>query len=305
VTSAVAAASPTTTPASATSAISARAAVPAPAVVPATTTPAPTTSTPKAPASTVARRVVTPIVSAATPAPAQPAPARPAPAPAAAGTPSDGTAPSHASSYAIAQNSPDGTPARFNPCQPIHYVTNLAEAPAGAADDIAGAIARIEAATGINFVNDGSTTEVPSSKRPAAQARYGSSWAPVLVAWSKPGESDLLTGGSVVGQGVTTWVQQQTGTAQPAGKYVYISGQVVIDASSTIHLTPGFGSGQTVGELLLHEMSHVLGLGHSADDTQIMYPQLLPLPSATLGSGDVAGLRRLGLAGGCEDVPNP
>jgi hypothetical protein len=50
-------------------------------------------------------------------------------------------------------------PVRFNPCEPIHYVINAALAPPGALDDLLEAIRRLEAATGLAFVNDGPTDE--------------------------------------------------------------------------------------------------------------------------------------------------
>jgi len=50
-------------------------------------------------------------------------------------------------------------PWRFNPCEPIRYVTNDVLAPAGALDDLREAFARITRATGIEFVHDGRTNE--------------------------------------------------------------------------------------------------------------------------------------------------
>ena len=68
---------------------------------------------------------------------------------------------------------------RFNPCEPIHYVVNAALAPPGAVDDLQEAIRRLEAATGLTFVNDGPTDERAEVSRPRAQPeRYGPRWAP-------------------------------------------------------------------------------------------------------------------------------
>ena len=68
--------------------------------------------------------------------------------------------------YAFEVHNADGSPGRWDPCSPIHYVVNLAGAPPTAASDIAGAIARVEAATGITFVADGTSSEIPSRSRP-------------------------------------------------------------------------------------------------------------------------------------------
>jgi hypothetical protein len=193
-----------------------------------------------------------------------------------------------------------GGPVRWNPCAPIHYVTNLAEAPAGAANLVTGALAQLSAATGIHFVNDGPTTEIPSAARqPYQPSRYGQRWAPVVIAWARPSETDVLPGGNVIGEGGSTWVQAGSGPK------IYVSGEVVIDSANTGTLAPSFGAGSTLGELLLHELGHVTGLGHTTDQAQIMYPVLLPIPAATYGAGDLAGLARLGAGNGCLSTPAP
>ena len=205
----------------------------------------------------------------------------------------------HAASYTFSRTNADGSPVRFNPCDPIHVVLNLAEAPPDALSTLTTAINAVAAATGLMFVIDGNTTEVPQSSRPAVQARYGSGWVPVLIAWSRHGESDLLPGGSALGQGQATWFGTSIGTD------AFVTGQLVIDADATARLAHGFGAGQTMGELLLHELAHLVGLGHTQDITQVMYPLLEPLPAAAFGSGDLAGLRLLGAAGGCFATPAP
>jgi hypothetical protein len=203
-------------------------------------------------------------------------------------------------SYSWLVSNTDGTPARWNPCQPIHYVTNLTMAPPTATADVAGALARVAAATGMAFVNDGPTTEVPTQNRPSVQsARYGLGWAPVLIAWSTPALSNLLPGGSVLGEGGSSWVS--LGDAPK----VFVTGVVAIDVGATRALTPGFGPGQTMGDLLLHELGHVSGLGHTPDTSQIMYPDLLSRSSAEYGAGDLAGLQRVGSAAGCLVTPQP
>src|SRR5712691_7036341 len=48
----------------------------------------------------------------------------------------------------------DGTPVRWNPCQPIHYQVNLANAPTSAVADVQEAVRRVQAATGITWIYD-------------------------------------------------------------------------------------------------------------------------------------------------------
>src|SRR5439155_16746098 len=59
-----------------------------------------------------------------------------------------------------------GEPVRWNPCQPIHYTIDAGAAPDGSVDDIYEAIRRVSSATGITFVYDGPTTEIPRRDRP-------------------------------------------------------------------------------------------------------------------------------------------
>ena len=202
----------------------------------------------------------------------------------------------NANAFSYLVTNGDGTPARYDACSAIHYVTNTTAAPAGAAAVVSGALARITQATGITFVDDGPTSEIPSSQRPSVQAQYGNRWAPVIIAWAHAGQSDLLPGGNTVGEGGSSWVSQ-------GGPKVYVTGEVVIDADRTAGLPASFGAGTTLGELLLHELGHVIGLGHTEDQSQIMYPTLLPISSALYGAGDESGMARLGRTAGCLTTP--
>ena len=198
-------------------------------------------------------------------------------------------------SFSFIQTNADGTPVRWNPCNPIHYVTNLSGAPAGASGAVASAFALVSAATGMTFVNDGATGEVPSPDRQAVQPDvYGNQWAPVLVAWSAPGASSLLPGGSVIGEGGAMWVQSQSGAK------VFVTGQAVFDSNATTRL----GQILALGRLVMHEIGHVMGLGHTTDPTQVMFATALP-GSNSYGPGDRAGLSRLGRQAGCIDAPQP
>jgi len=90
-----------------------------------------------------------------------------------------------------------GEPVRWNPCQPIHYAIDAASAPQGSSDDVYEAVQRISSATRITFLYDGQTTEVPQRDRPPYEPeRYGSRWAPVVIAWASPGQTDIPFSGN-------------------------------------------------------------------------------------------------------------
>ena len=89
--------------------------------------------------------------------------------------------------YEFLARQPDGSPVAYDPCRPIHYVTNTETAPKGSDPLLLHAIDRISTATGLQFINDGPTTERASATRGAFQPdRYGDTWVPVLIAWTDP-----------------------------------------------------------------------------------------------------------------------
>jgi hypothetical protein len=218
---------------------------------------------------------------------------------------SDG--PDHASAapagpdYSFLHTNPSGTPMRWNPCGPVHYRTNLAEAPRNAADDLAQAIEKVSGATGIRFVDDGSTTTIPDSR---SEQRATTQRSPVVIAWATPGETDLLTQPPLAGLGVhELGIGGPGALIDPAtGHGVYVSGIVVIDSAASTHLAPGFGPG-SLGVVLMHELGHLVGLGHTDDANEIMDPIVQPAKDGTWGAGDLAGLSRLGVESGCLHAP--
>jgi hypothetical protein len=189
-----------------------------------------------------------------------------------------------------------GRPARWDPCTAIRYVVHPGWMPPEGRGDLAEALRRLSAASGLVFEDAGDTDELPRPDRAAYQPeRYGERWAPLLVAWMPPGATDLGVGGGV--QGVSM------GVAVPSDRGGHlVSGQVVLDAGN--RLSTGFGPGATEGEVLLHELAHAVGLGHVLDPTQVMYVRTTNSESE-YGAGDRAGLAAVGAAAGCHPAPPP
>jgi hypothetical protein len=204
-------------------------------------------------------------------------------------------------------------PARFDPCQPVHYVVNPANAPSGALDDVREAMAQLATATGMNFVYDGTTDETvpPSGERPSFQPRrYGQRWAPVLIAWERHGGG---TREQTVGRGGPTGIVNGvilTG-------YVGLNVDAVANVDTRAPVRSGFGTstgsgpvgadGVTWGRVLLHELAHLVGLGHSGNRASLMYPkgeEQTTRPARFIDQ-DLAGLRLLGPASGCLRAPPP
>jgi hypothetical protein len=191
-----------------------------------------------------------------------------------------------------------GRPARWDPCTPIDYVVDLAGAPAGALADVTDALARLSAASGLVFHYDGPTDEVASAERePYQPARYGSRWAPVLIAWSSPERTSVLQAQQgEQAEAVTVPIAVPDRRGQGGS---LVSGEVVMN---TDHQLPaGFGPGLSEGEVLMHELGHVVGLGHVSDIGDAMYPTVRGI--AEYGPGDLAGLAAVGRAAGCHPAP--
>ena len=193
-----------------------------------------------------------------------------------------------------------GSPVRFNPCAPLHYVINPALAPPGAAEDVHTAIQMTSEAAGLRFVYDGETDEVPVANRPTYQRdRYGDRWAPILISWANGLHSADPDAGEEGGRPIA--VAWSDAEVNDDGQAVYVTGAAVFDASVT-DLPKGFG-GQTWGQAMLHEMGHVVGLDHVDAPDSVMNP-VIGLRPAAWATEDRAGLWALGIGSTCVSPPS-
>lgn len=188
-------------------------------------------------------------------------------------------------SYKFLAVNPDGSPVSYSPCRPLHYVVNTALAPAGAGQLVENAIRTVSEATGIRFVDDGSTTESPSpSRAPYQKDAYGDRWAPLLIAWTTPEQASQLKG-PVIGTGGSTHFSFGDGPK------TFVTGSLELDAPQiALDLERGDGSAYA-SAVILHELGHVMGLEHVDDPTQLMYPEI-GTPDG-LAAGDLNGLYEL------------
>jgi predicted Zn-dependent protease len=113
----------------------------------------------------------------------------------------------------------------------------------------------------------------------------------VLIGWDTQKENSRLNG-TVIGFGGSS------SAGVTGGPLVYVSGNVALSAewyASVLRTPKGYAQGEAV---LLHELGHLLGLGHVPDKSQIMFEMERPQVTK-LGVGDLAGLAKLG-GGACE-----
>jgi hypothetical protein len=191
--------------------------------------------------------------------------------------------------------SANGKPVRWNPCEPIHYVVNVSEAPDGSLEDVQEAIGRVSADTGIRFEFDGSTQEIPQQGRsPYLPQLYGDRWAPVVIAWAYQAETDIP-----FEQGDKHYAAIAKPLAPPDGSPQFVSGWVVINAADDNE--PGWDSPNDEGPTILHELGHIMGLDHVASNYELMEPSGGYMTD--FGPGDLAGLDRLGIDQGCLATP--
>lgn len=185
-------------------------------------------------------------------------------------------------------------PVAYDPCRPIHLVVNGRTAPREGDLALQGAIAQVSAATGLEFIIDGATTEGPSADRGAYQpSRYGERWAPVLVAWTDPVESSDLAG-HVTGEAGSQSIKLDKGA-------VYVSGMVRLDGPELTEAAGSPGGAAIVQAIIEHELGHLVGLDHVQDDNQLMYPTT-DGHVTDYADGDRRGLHQLGQGACFPDI---
>lgn len=179
--------------------------------------------------------------------------------------------------YTFEQTQPGaGDPVTYSPCRPIAYVVNPHGGPHGALAFIRSAVAAISRASGLAFDYQGTTTDTGFAHRSAGD--------PVLIGFAAPG---AIKGMSVesghIGLGGST--AYEVGL----GRSVYRTGMVALRSD-------WFGSSTTSTAekraVVMHELGHVLGLGHVSDPHELMNAENVGLTS--LGPGDRRGLALLG-----------
>lgn len=183
-------------------------------------------------------------------------------------------------------------PVAWSPCRPIHFVIRPDNAPPDGDKMINESFARLTAATGLVFVNDGPTSEAPSESRDAYQPdTYGDRWAPVLIAWATPDEVPDF-GVDIAGEAGPTRI------TTPSGDDAYISGIVYLDPTKINEIRKNF-SEPVARSVIMHELGHLVGLAHVNDENQIMWPRGINKRLTEYQPGDIAGLAALG-HGACQ-----
>lgn len=182
-------------------------------------------------------------------------------------------------SYAFMRTTPSGDPIGWDHCTAIRYQVNPEGAPDNWREIVDGAFDEMTESSGFVFLDAGETanrtlagTYDPSSSR----------GEPVLLIWSRQGRLHSLQGDTVgLGGGAVLEVK---------GLPRLVTGVIAMDAESHSRTYDALST-RTQQLILMHEIGHVLGLGHVDDERQLMHAAYVGQEG--LGKGDLAGLKAL------------
>lgn len=187
-------------------------------------------------------------------------------------------------SYTFLNTDKFGVPARWDKCTPIGYRVNLANLPNGGLAEIHEAFKIISQLTSYDFVFVGTTDEIPYSTE-GWITREQLEDNMIYIAYADEEKVEGLTAG-VVGYGGNYPVPTSN-----EGRRI-IRGGMVLDTNNG-NLKPWFVV-KGRGELIFHELGHVLNLGHTDDPSQSMFGLIDGGPDRGIfQSGDMTGLRVL------------
>jgi hypothetical protein len=154
----------------------------------------------------------------------------------------------------------DGKPVLWKSCSTIKYVVSEDTSAAELAT-LKKAFAIESELTGHKFQFLGKVKDQASNKW-ASKKYAGLEYSPVLITWTDE-DNDLINGLTAGGT-----LANPTRGENPE----LVTGSITFDRSIYNTLNPGFGSGNSQGNLVLHELGHLLGLDHSDGKSDLMNP---------------------------------
>lgn len=173
--------------------------------------------------------------------------------------------------YTFMATSSSGAPTTWSCDARIEVEINPQGAPEGYAEMVASAVDRLSEASGFELVVIGETDDRDFQERGAG---------PVLLGWADEQELPALAG-STAGVGGAAYLRLGSGAGRSVG------GMVVLDTDVfDRRLRAGYGEA-----IVMHELIHVLGLGHTEDPRELMAAN--HRGQTELGEGDLAGLQAL------------
>ncbi|WP_300677473.1 DUF2510 domain-containing protein [Nocardioides sp.] len=189
------------------------------------------------------------------------------------------TPPSTSSSYRIEKRTATGAPVTYDPCEPIEYAINPVGAPADYLSFIEPAVAEAQATTGLKFEYRGTTSVTFEENLRGTRPKPVVITFPAVLPQSDADEDAVGLGGSTA---LTV-----NGQVQPH----YLTGAIALRRDWFAQESAA-GNNAEERAIVMHELGHVLGLGHVKDRRQMMYPT--NVGQLVYADGDLAGLALLG-----------
>ena len=178
---------------------------------------------------------------------------------------------------------------RWDSCRAVRWTFNDDRAPRHGLRQVKAAVRRVHAATGLEFDYRGKTEETVNPYGDhVAGAAVAIGWRPARAFRRHVGSPQVV---GLAGQRYLTGYRDADGA-------VHKTKQAGVMLNAAHRLGGGFGRGTTWGEVVVHELGHVVGLDHADSRKQVMYYSTTPY-NADLGAGDLTGMRQLGDTRGC------
>jgi len=206
--------------------------------------------------------------------------------------------------YDFVHGSTVGSNYRFNPCEKIRYRLNTADVGPEAKPLIKLALTQVTWATGIRFKQVGKTRLIPYNMGKRKRYPRGTD---LVIAFATHAEVPDFVRRSAAGFGGPRWLFPARNSS---GRRVWMTTEAGVTLS-TDYWNNGFAHSffdntrATIGELILHEVGHAVGLDHVPGAPQeIMngrgyyrYPD--GFYKGLFNLGDLNGLSKVGLKQGC------
>lgn len=188
---------------------------------------------------------------------------------------------------------------RWNPCKPITWRINANGGHPAQVSDFQAAFAEMSRATGFQFVYRGTTTKKVGQRR-----RPG--YANILVDWGKEKQYRDLNGSTVgMAYGRGGWLHKRRFIEATMSDVLLDSADILTFVDGIVEyapegaLTAPEANTLNSNRVLMHELGHVMGLGH-VDYSDVGTQMMAPYASADHPqAGDLAGLRSLGAINPC------
>jgi hypothetical protein len=196
-----------------------------------------------------------------------------------------------ADAWTLLETGRPGVAFRWNPCTTVRYRTHLDGAPEAMTGDVTEAVHRLATATGLRFVDMGSTSYT-GTFTDSDQSDWPTD-TDLLITVADEAADPALAGTTVGYASIThgSW----TSTDARIDRAEVVLEEQFVDIAPTGFATTQAGS----AELLLHELGHAAGLGHTAVAGQVMFPTLGNGQRPQYQNGDLNGLARVGANAGC------